>query len=128
MSMAIPVIISGVRMEPISTQPVFVSGLDRLRQTSDTITEAFVAFRRTIAEFGPLEAKQRELCLLAGFTAMRNEGAFRVHCTRAAEAGATLTEVQQVVLLMFGSNIGIYPAVESLNWAAEEFEGIARKV
>ncbi len=114
-------------MEPLSTQPVFVSGLDRLRETSEEITGAFVAFRRTIAEFGPLDPKQRELCMLAGFTALRNEGAFRVHCTRAFEAGATLIEVQQVVLLMFGSNIGIYPAVETLSWAAEEFDGIAQK-
>lgn len=114
-------------MHVLSTQPDFVSGLDRLRETSDEVTEAFVAFRETIKNFGPIDRKQQELCLLAGFTALRNEGAFRVHCTRAAERGATLAEVQHVVLLMFGSNIGIYPAVETLTWAKEEFDGMAAK-
>lgn len=115
-------------MEALSAQKVFVSGIDRLRrQAGDDVTESFMAFRKATIAFGPLEPKQRELCLLAGFTALRNEGGFRVHCSRAAAAGATLEEVQQVVLMMFGSTIGIYPTAESLDWAREEFEGMAKK-
>lgn len=115
-------------MKALSAQRVFVSGVDRFRRhAGDDVTESFLAFRKATLRFGPLEPKQRELCMLAGFTALRNEGGFRVHCARAAEAGATLQEVQQVVLLMFGSNIGLYPAAESLDWAREEFEGIAKK-
>ena len=59
-------------------------------------------------------------CLLAGFAAARNEGGFRVHCTRAVQAGAALAEVEHVVLMMLGTSLGLAPAVDALRWAHEE--------
>jgi len=109
----------------MSKQVPFVSILQRLAKTTPEVAEAFMDLRRSINGLGAIDAKHRELCLISGFTAARNEGGFRVHCTRAAEAGATLAEVQQAVLLMLGSTTGLSPIVETLRWAQEEFDGMA---
>lgn len=111
-------------MEVMSKQKPFRHLLDRLRPTSDEVSEAFHELRRAITRYGTLDAKQRELCLIAGFTATRNEGGYRVHCTRAAEAGATLEDVKQATMLMLGSTTGLGPVIESLGWAEEEFAGM----
>jgi alkylhydroperoxidase/carboxymuconolactone decarboxylase family protein YurZ len=112
-------------MTVLSRQVPFISILDQLRKTSNPVSDAFMGLRNAINDLGALQPKQRELCLLSGFTAARNEGGFRVHCTRAAEAGATLAEVQQAVLLMLGSSTGLSPIVDTLRWAQEEFDGMA---
>jgi alkylhydroperoxidase/carboxymuconolactone decarboxylase family protein YurZ len=113
---------SGPPVYPLSKQDGFVSNLDRLRETSNAVADAFRGLRRAADGHGTLEAKQRELCLLAGFAATRNEGGFRVHCTRAAEAGATVEEIEQVVILMLGTSLGLAPVVEALSWAHDELE------
>jgi alkylhydroperoxidase/carboxymuconolactone decarboxylase family protein YurZ len=105
---------------PLSKQQPFVSNLDRLREVSPEVATAFRGIRNAVDIAGPLGAKQRELCLLAGFAATRNEGGFRVHCTRAAQAGATLEEIQHAVLLMLGTSQGLVPVVEALSWAHDE--------
>ena len=105
---------------PLSKQDAFVSNLDRLRETAPDVATAFRGLRVAADAFGPLDAKQRELTLLTGFAATRNEGGFRVHCTRAAEAGASLAEIEQVVILLLGTSLGLAPAVEALAWAHDE--------
>lgn len=107
-------------MYPLSKQDTFISNLDRMREISPEIATAFRALREATDGYGPLEHKQRELCLLAGFAATRNEGGFRVHCTRAVQAGATLQEVEQTVLLMLGTSLGIAPVMDLIRWAREE--------
>lgn len=107
-------------MYPVSKQPTFVSMIDRLGETTPEVAAAFRGFRNAVDQYGPLTAKQRELCLLAGFAAGRNQAGFRVHCTRAKEAGASLAEIEQAVLLMLGTNLGLAPVVETLRWAHEE--------
>ena len=57
---------------------------------------------------------------MAGFAATRNEGGFRVHCTRASEAGASVAEIEQVVILLLGTSLGLVPVVEALTWLHEE--------
>ena len=105
---------------PLSKQENFVSNLDRLRTIAPDVATAFRGVRVAADEFGPLDAKQREFILLTGFAATRNEGGFRVHCTRAVEAGATLQEIQQVVILLLGTSLGLAPTVEALGWAHDE--------
>lgn len=105
---------------PLSKQPTFVSNLDRLRETSPEMAVAFRGLRVAADAAGPLTPLQRELTLLAGFAATRNEGGFRVHCTRAVEAGGSLAEIEQVVLLLLGTTLGLAPAVEALSWAHDE--------
>ncbi|MER5435803.1 carboxymuconolactone decarboxylase family protein [Streptomyces sp. NPDC002588] len=111
---------SGPPVYPLSQQDTFVSNLDRLRETSDAMADAFRGLRRAADAHGTLEAKQREFCLLAAFAATRNEGGFRVHCTRAKEAGATPEEIEQVVMLMLGTSLGLVPVVEALSWVHDE--------
>jgi len=68
-----------------------------------------------------LEAKQPELCLLAGFAATRNEGGgFRVHCTLVTQAGATVQDVEQVVILMLGTSRGVVPVARRSPGAHDE--------
>ena len=74
---------------PLSKQDVFVSFDDRLREMAPEVATAFRGLRVAADAHGPLDAKQREFTLLTGFAATRNEGGFRVHCTRASEAGAS---------------------------------------
>jgi alkylhydroperoxidase/carboxymuconolactone decarboxylase family protein YurZ len=112
-------------MDVMSRQVPFVSILQRLEKTAPKVADAFMDLRRSVSALGAIDAKHVELCLLSGFTAARNEGGFRVHCTRAAQAGATLEEVQHAVLLMLGSTTGLSPIVETLQWAQEEFDGMA---
>jgi alkylhydroperoxidase/carboxymuconolactone decarboxylase family protein YurZ len=105
---------------PLSKQETFVSNLERLREVSPELATAFRSVRVAADGAGPLDHLQRELCLLAGFAATRNEGGFRVHCTRAIDAGASLAHIQQVVMLMLGTNLGLAPVVEALQWAWDE--------
>jgi len=107
---------------PLSKQETFVSNLDRLRETSNEVADAFRGLRRAADAHGTLDHKQRELCMLAGFAATRNEGGFRVHCTRATEAGATVREIEQVVILMLGTALGLVPVVEALRWVHDELD------
>lgn len=105
---------------PLSKQENFISNLDRLREVAPDVATAFRGVRVAADEFGPLDAKQRELILLAGFAATRNEGGFRVHCTRAKDAGATLKDIEHVVVLLLGTSLGLAPMVEALSWAHDE--------
>ena len=105
---------------PISKQDDFVSNLDRLREVSPELATAFRGLRVAADAHSSLDAKQREFCLLAGFAVGRNEGGFRVHCTRAAEAGATVPELEQLVLLLLGTSLGLAPTVETLTWLHDE--------
>lgn len=105
---------------PLSKQDVFVSFVDRLREVAPDVATAFRGIRMAADAHGPLDAKQRELTLLTGFAATRNEGGFRVHCTRALEAGATLVEMEQVVILLLGTSLGLVPVVEAITWLHDE--------
>ena len=110
----------GPPVYPLSQQDSFVSNLDRLRETSDAVADAFRGVREAADAHASLTAKEREFCLLAGFAATRNEGGFRVHCTRATQAGATVREIEQVVILMLGTSLGLVPVVEALSWVHDE--------
>lgn len=105
---------------PLSKQESFTSNLDRIREVAPDVAIAFRALRVAADDAGPLDPKQIEFIMLAGFAATRNEGGFRVHCTRATQAGATLQEIEQVVLLLLGTSLGLAPAVEALAWAHNE--------
>jgi alkylhydroperoxidase/carboxymuconolactone decarboxylase family protein YurZ len=105
---------------PLSKQENFVTNVDQLEEISEDVGTAYRALRKAIDAYGTLDDKQRHLCLLAGFAATRNEGGFRVHCTRAKEAGASLADVEQTVLLMLGTSLGVAPVIDALQWARDE--------
>ena len=58
--------------------------------------------------------------LLVGFAVTRNEGGFRVHCNRARDAGVPVEAIEQAVILMLGTSLGLVPVVEALSWAHDE--------
>ncbi|HZT07120.1 MAG TPA: carboxymuconolactone decarboxylase family protein [Chloroflexota bacterium] len=93
--------------------------VDRVRDVSSSAAEAFTALRRAIDEAGPLEAKYRELINLGAFATARIEGAFKTHCGRALDAGATPEEVRQAALLPLAATSGIGPVADALRWAEE---------
>ena len=107
-------------MYPLSKQPNFVSNIERMKAVSPEVASSFAALRKAIDGAGDLTERERQLCLLAGFAATRNEGGFRVHCTRAKEAGLTLSDVHQLVLLMLGTSLGLAPVIETIDWASDE--------
>ena len=63
-------------MYPLSKQDTFVSNIDRLGETSPAVADAFRRIRVAADEYGPLDPKQRELCLLAGFAATKAASGF----------------------------------------------------
>src|SRR3954451_12531945 len=107
---------------PLSKQDQFVTFNDRLREIAPEVATALRGLRVAADAAGPLDAKQRELTLLTGFAATRNEGGFRVHCTRATEAGATVAEIEQLVILLLGTSLGLVPVVEALTWLHDELD------
>ena len=105
---------------PLRMQVEFITFNDSLRELAPEVSTALRGLREAADAHGPLDAKQRELTLLTGFAATRNEGGFRVHCTRASQAGASLREIQQVVILLLGTCLGLVPVVEALAWLHDE--------
>ena len=105
---------------PLSKQESLISNLDRLRETAPATADAFRALRVAQDAHGPLEPGQRELSLLVGFAVSRNEGGFRVHCNRARDAGVAVEAIEQAVILMLGTSLGLVPVVEALSWVRDE--------
>jgi hypothetical protein len=90
---------------PLSKQEVFVSFVDRLREIAPEVATAFRGLREAADAAGPLDAKQRELTLLTGFAATRNEGGFRVVTT--AEAPPNVKVVDDIGVVTGGPVSGI---------------------
>jgi alkylhydroperoxidase/carboxymuconolactone decarboxylase family protein YurZ len=111
---------SRTTMYPLSKQETIITNTDRLRETSPAVADAFRNLRKAQDAHGTLDAKQRELCMLVGFAVTRNESGFRVHVNRVAEAGGTVAEIEQAVLLMLGTSLGLVPVVEALSWVHDE--------
>ena len=105
---------------PLSKQETIISNSVRLEGVSPAAGEAFRALAKVAHTHSTLSAKEREMVLVAGFAATRNEGGFRVHCLRARDEGATRGELEQLVLLMLGTSLGLAPTVETLFWLDEE--------
>ncbi len=92
---------------------------DLLREHHPAVADGFQAMRKAARESGPIDAKHRELIMLAGFAAAGIEGGFRVHTRIALENGATAEEINQTVLFALGAAQGLSPSVEALRWARE---------
>jgi alkylhydroperoxidase/carboxymuconolactone decarboxylase family protein YurZ len=75
--------------------------------------------RAAVDRAGPLDARTRELVLLGAFTAARQPLAFKVHCRRALDAGATAEEARHAVLVTLGAAAGLEPTVDALLWVDE---------
>jgi alkylhydroperoxidase/carboxymuconolactone decarboxylase family protein YurZ len=95
--------------------------LDELSVSHSAVADRFLALRQAIAA-GPLSVRERELVIVAGMNVARYEKGFRVHLHRAVLAGATAEEIEHVVLISLGAQLGLAAVVETLAWAREEFK------
>lgn len=110
-------------MTPNGEHRPLITNLDRLRDYSPEIADAYRSLRGAIDGYAESEDKQRQLVMLAGFAATLNEGGFRVHCNRAVAAGATIAEIEQAVLLMLGTSLGLATTIDVLGWLRDELGG-----
>lgn len=109
-------------MYPLSKQDQFVTNLDKLRAISPEVATGFRSFRNTIESLGALDTRERELIMIAGFAATRNEPGFRVHVNRAHDAGATIEQLEQAVMILLATSLGLVPVVEALGWIHDELD------
>ncbi|MCB2219170.1 MAG: carboxymuconolactone decarboxylase family protein [Bacteroidetes bacterium] len=64
---------------------------------------------------GPLNEKDAQLIQLAASISIRSEGATHSHTKRALEAGATVEEIRQTVLLLTNT-IGFPSVMAGMTW------------
>ena len=107
---------------PLSKQAKVVGNSQRLAEVSPALAEAFRGLRQKADEHSTLSARERELLFVASFAATMNEGGFRVHTNHAHRAGVSVQELEQVVLLMLGTSLGLAPTVQLLVWLHEELD------
>ena len=105
---------------PLSKQSNLLTNIDRLAEISPAAAAGFQALRVPAREHSTLTEREKQLILLAGFAATRNEGGFRVHTLRCIEEGVSRAEIEQLVLLMLGTSLGLAPTVECLTWLDDE--------
>lgn len=103
--------------------PARPTAVDVLRSASSGVADGFQAMRDAVATAGPIDAKHRELIMLAGFVTASIESGFKTHCGRAFAQGATIEEVHQAVLLTLGSTAGISQVGAAFRWADEVAKG-----
>ena len=95
---------------------------ERVKKHFPAVHETFMAMRGHIAEAGPLDAKTRELLLLAAMTVGRQSGGIKTHTRLALQHGATAEEVRQAIVVTFGASAPIGHVGEALGWADEVIE------
>jgi len=107
---------------PLSKQDTFISNSQRLGQVSQPMYDAFWALRHAADGHSDLSERERELIFVAAFAATKNEGGFRVHVNRAHKIGVTIEQLEQVVLLLLSTSLGLAPTVELLVWLHDELD------
>jgi alkylhydroperoxidase/carboxymuconolactone decarboxylase family protein YurZ len=88
-----------------------------------TMWQGFQAMRTAIREVGPLDVKTQELINTVAYATADAEGGTRTHGLRAYQAGASMDEIEQALLLCLGISMGFahtYRAVEWVRAAVEE--------
>ena len=107
---------------PLSKQENFVSNSQRLEEVSPALAEAFRGLRKAADAHSTLTAREREMLFVASFAATMNEGGFRVHVSHARAAGASVQDLEQIILLMLGTSLGLAPTVQLLIWLHDELD------
>ena len=105
---------------PLSKQTAPLTNSQRLNEVSPEMAKAFWGLREAANAHATLSPRERELIFVASFAASMNEGGFRVHVGHARSAGMSLKELEQVVLMMLGTSLGLAPTVQLLAWLHEE--------
>lgn len=96
------------------------TSLAYLKENHPQIGDAFESGLRQAIEYeSGLAPVVRELVMLAGYTVAGHGRAFRLHCARAFDSGATEADVRAAVLITLGASAGLEPVVDALRWIDE---------
>ena len=90
----------------------------QFRQDYPDVYQAYENLGEIIAESGPLDAKTRELVKLGMAAATRSESVVQSHTHRALDAGATVAEIEHVLILGI-TGFGFSTMIASLTWAKQ---------
>jgi len=97
-----------------------LGSVDELRKRFPEVADGFQSgLRKAVESGGPLDAKTRELILLAGYITARQAEGFKTHAGRALANGATPEELRHACVLPLGATTALEPVVDALIWADE---------
>lgn len=88
----------------------------QFQERYEQVWQAYEALGAAAAGAGPLDAKTRELIKLGMAAASKSESAVHSHTHRALEAGATVEEIEQTVILA-ATTLGFPTMMTALTWA-----------
>jgi alkylhydroperoxidase/carboxymuconolactone decarboxylase family protein YurZ len=106
-------------------QYAFETNADILRSIAPDVANRFQDLRREVRDSGPIDAKHRELILLAAFAAVAIKSGLIIHCKIAQQEGATRAECDHAVMMGLSATLGLSPTVDALSWVRQAFEGKA---
>jgi alkylhydroperoxidase/carboxymuconolactone decarboxylase family protein YurZ len=90
-----------------------------VKAAAPAVGDAFLALRDAIDASSALDAKTRELVVLAGFVVARQEAGFKAHARRALANGATADELRAAALVTLGAVASIEHVADAITWADE---------
>ncbi len=90
------------------------------------VWDGFQAARGAIREAGPLDVKTQELINTVAYATAGAEAGTKTHATRAYEAGASLAELEQALLLCLGVGMGFAHTYRAIEWVRAALEDTRR--
>jgi alkylhydroperoxidase/carboxymuconolactone decarboxylase family protein YurZ len=93
-----------------------------------TMWQGFQSMRGAIRELGPLDLKTQELINTVAYATADAEGGTKTHATRAYEAGASLAELEQALLLCLGVGMGFAHTYRAIEWVRAALEEAGARV
>ena len=93
----------------------------KFQQDYPEVFQAYENLGSSVHKTGPLNEKTRALIKLAIAAGARLEGAVKSHTRKALDAGCTLKEIKQVVLIGLPT-VGFPSTVAVLSWMEEVIE------
>jgi alkylhydroperoxidase/carboxymuconolactone decarboxylase family protein YurZ len=88
----------------------------------------FQSMRGALRDLGPLDVKTQELINTVAYATADAEGGTRTHAVRAYEAGASLEELEQALLLCLGVGMGFAHTYRAVEWVRAALEEAGAKV
>ncbi len=93
-----------------------------------TMWQGFQAMRGAIRELGPLDLKTQELINTVAYATASAEGGTKTHAARAYQAGESLAELEQALLLCLGVGMGFAHTYRAIEWVRAALEEAGAKV
>jgi 4-carboxymuconolactone decarboxylase len=103
-------------------QYAFTTNADLLRAIAPEVADRFQALRREVRDAGPIEAKTRELILLAAFAAADIKSGFVIHARIARTLGATIEECRHAAMLGISATQSLARTVDAIEWVEAAFD------